>query len=620
MPLNRNSKIKDVWRHPLGHDVLLHLLRQRGRGEKWIENPVVANLPLTVLDRYAWPGFTDLLLEMCSTEACKPSQPELENQTWWKEAVIYQVFVPSFMDSDHDGVGDLGGVRQRLPYLERLGVNALWLRPFVREKADGSVLDFNSINENVGCCEDFEALAKAAHAQGMRLIVSIDIAATSDEHPWFTSAVQGGEHREFFFFRTGRADLPPTPERPGVKIWKYYPEIGAWGLHSGGRRRMDLNWDNPEVRSELSSVLRFWLEKGVDGFCFGATGQSSRFAHDDVEALAGGYTGGSPSDRFGFGPCLHRYFKELRDNALSGEVLSMGEVRGLGAETAKVLTGDNRCGLNMVLDASHLAAKARGRGDEFGLDLQDLRRYYLYWMENYGNEKWMSLFFENADTPRLLGRLGTNPLYRSILAKMLGTWLLTMRGTPILYQGEELGLSNTRFSSVEELSDLHSLRQCAELCERQGLSEQAALQKVLPTAADHARTPIPWSAGPGAGFTGAIPWMRLPDGAEHLNVAQQNEDPCSVLQHYRQLIQIRKQNSCLVYGSFTPVFIKNKKVLCYFRILGNHKWYVEINLTEKQISRPGHISRTQRLFLSNYDSPSRHLRPYEANLYLCENG
>ena len=620
MTLNRRSRIKDVWRHPLGHDMLLHLLHKQGRSEAWIDNPVVANLPVSALDKYVKPGFTDHLLELCSTEACQQSQPELEKKTWWKEAVVYQIFLPSFMDTDHDGMGDLGGVRQRLPYLERLGVNALWLRPLLSEKEDGGILNYTCIDKTYGDEKEFEALAEAVHNLGMRLIISIDITSTSDEHPWFQDAIEGGAHREFYFFKSGRADAPPLPDRlNGLKAWKFYPQIGAWGLRSGSKHRMDLNWDNAAVREELASALRFWLEKGVDGFCFGAAGPAASFGPEDMDDWLASGTNPSCGGRFGLGPGLHRYFRELRDSAFPDDVLSMGQVWGLGAEAAKMLTADNRCGLDMVVDASPLSAKPRPRAEETALQLSDLRRYYLYWMENYGNEKWMSLFFENADTPRLLGRVDANPLYRSILAKMLGTWLLTMRGTPILYQGEELGLSNTRFSSKAELRDFHSLQQYAELCERQGFTEQAALQKILPCAADHARTPIPWSAGPGAGFTGAIPWMRLPDGTEHLNVANQNNDSGSVLHHYRKLISLRKQNPCLIYGSFKPVFVKNKKVFCFFRILGNQKWYVEINLTERQIPRPGRISRSQKLCLSNYDTTTRHLRPYEANVYLCEN-
>ncbi len=621
MILTRHSKIKEVWGHPLGHDILLHLLHRNGRGTRWLEGPLVANLPITVLDRYAWPGFADFILDTCGGERSPLAPPEGEAPAWWKEAVLYQVYLPSFMDADHDGMGDLRGVLQRLPYLQRLGADVLWLRPLLPESAEGGVLDYKAVEPNTGNCEDFEALAEAAHTRGMRLIMSLELSSLSEEHPWFQNALQGGEYRDYFFWRTGKADAPPNnwEYAPGHEAWKYFPQRGAWVLCSQGQRRIDLNWDNPKLRQEMADILRFWQEKGADGFAFGGASLICKTSFDNGDVVARSLLGRTGFEHYGYGPRLPRYLRELCDAALPKDTLILGEVQGFGTSMAQLLTEEGRSGLDMVLDQSHLSSSLRAQCGEDGLDLQDLRRYYLYWMEHYAGRHWMSLFLENANTPRLLGRLGANPLFRSILAKMLGSWLFTLRGTPILYQGEELGLSNTRFSSAEELCVLESRRQYADLCSRQGFAEGAALQKVLRTAADHARTPIPWCAGPGAGFTGAIPWARLPDGAEHLNAACQAADPGSVLQHYQSLIALRKQYPALVYGSFAPVFVKNKKVLCYFRILGGQKCYVELNLTERQVPRPGRILRSQRLLLSNYDAPAKALRPYEANLYLCEN-
>lgn len=646
MPLSRQSKIKEVWQHPVGHDILQSLMRQSGRQGRWPKSPLMANLSVLTLDRFAWPGFADMLIGMCQVEPEPCSAPGDEQASWWRQATIYQIYLPSFMDSDHDGVGDLRGVLQRLPYLERLGVDVLWLRPLLSATREGAVRDYRAVGEQYGEEEDLDDLLAAAHERGMRVVLGLDIAATSDEHPWFQKALAGPkggpsspeeDTQDFYVIRSGSPDAPPNNWRrsaPAGKAWKWYPELSAWVLRTSGRRRMDLNWENPAVRREMAEVLRFWLEKGIDGFCLGSANLISKGSFEDGNDSAGGlFGGGLPGtvgyEKYGYGPRLHRYLRALHKEAFQGkDAFVMGEVRGLGPEMAKRLTGCATGELDMVLDESHLRVQrraapgskrrplAKAKGEEDRLWLEDLRNYYLHWMEEYGEERWMSLFFENATTPRLISRVGASPLYRSILAKMMGTWLFTLRGTPILYQGEELGLANTRFSAAEELRDFASLRQYAKLCE--GQDPAAALQKVLPATPDHARTPIPWSTGRHAGFTGAEPWIRMPDGVEYLNAAVQLEDPCSVLCHYQRLIALRKQNPCLIYGSFNPVFTNNRKVFCYFRISGSEKWYVEMNLTEKEVTRPGRILRSQKLMLSNYESLSRSLRPYEANLYLCD--
>ncbi len=618
MKLNRHSKIRDVWRHPLGHDILLQLLHQKGLAVRWLESPLVSGLPLSVLDRYAWPGFSHLVLDLCTQELTAPPPAAPEEEAWWKEAVIYQIFLPSFMDSDHDGVGDLDGVRQRLPYLDKLGAGVLWLRPLLPQSG-GGVRDFFCTETEWGDLDAFEALAEAAHLRGMRLLISLDIGGVSEEHPWFQEALRGGEKQGFFLLRNGGPDAPPGGELPpGALSWKYFPEAGLWAKRAGGPQRMVLNWENPQLRETMTGVLRFWLDKGADGFCFGASRHTGRsLGPDDSEGLARWILHHTGTESPRLAPQLHQYLHTLRAGLPEGTLL-LGEMRETGLPLAHRMAREGRGGLDMLLDPSHLAPPLRPLLEGADMSLQDLRRYYLYWMENSEREPWMSLFFEDANTPRMLGRLCANPLYRSILAKMLGTWLFTMRGTPVVYQGQELGLSNTRFSSADELHDMETLRQYAELCGTQGFSEQAALQTVLRHSADHARTPIPWSAGPGCGFTGAIPWMRLPDGAEHLNVACQTADPGSVWRHYQKLIALRRQHPCLVYGSFKPVFTKNKRLLCYFRLLGGQKWYVELNLSERQVPRPGRIAQNQKLVLSNYENPTRALRPYEANLYLCE--
>ncbi len=618
MPLSRHSKIKDVWKHPVGHDVMQQYLRQSGHSERWPERPPIAYAPLSILDRMAGKEFVDMLLDMAA--ACPDSLcgDDAAQPAWWKEAVVYQVFPPSFMDADHDGVGDLAGILQRLPYIQSLGADTVWLHSLLAADGEGGIVDHLRVNPEFGSNEELERLVAAAHERGLRVVIGLDIAATSAEHYWYRSALQGGPEREYYVFRGTHRALPELPPNgwmraPGERAWKWQPELEAWNLRLHGRAKADLDWDNPAVRKEMAAILRFWLEMGVDGLCLGSANFISRRDLEEGGALGDGRGG---YEKASYGPKLHRYLRELRRDAGAGQdTLLLGEVRGVGTGIAKLLTAGGRGQLDMVLDLSHLRMRPCKRSDEMALSLYELRQYYLHWMEQYGEEGWMSLMLENPATPRLVSSVGAGPLYRAILAKQLGMWLLTLRGTPMLYQGEELGLPNTRFSSAGQLRDAAALCLYAELRENQG--EQGALRRVLCVTADHARVPIPWAAGRGAGFTGAEPWMRLADDVDSVNAAVQMEDPRSVWQFHRRLIALRREHPCLVYGSFFPVFVKNRNIFCYFRILGGEKWYVEMNLTARQIAHPARILPSQKLVLSNYDAPARSLRPFEANLYRC---
>lgn len=599
------------------------LMRQLGRSLHWPAGPIAANLPLYTLDRFAGKGFADMLVEQINSQPEETGVPPCaDTRNWWKETLVYQIYLPSFMDGDHDGVGDLAGVMQRLPYLEKLGVETLWLCPLLDAPLLGerAACDFKAIFKDFGDMQQFEELAEALHVRGMRLVIGLDIASTSDQHVWFKKALETreGGYRDYYIFRKGNAETPPNNwGRPGLgPAWGWYEEAGAWALRLHGSHRMDLNWDNPAVRAEMQEVVRFWLQKGVDGFCFSSVGTISKRSYSDGGPVITAFTGARGTEYTTYGPQMHQYLRELNQTTLNRkDTLFLGEVRGIGVEMAKRLAGPNRGELDMVLDTNQFTAVLKAKENN-SFTLRELKEYYLNWLGQLGGGHWLPLALEGPEVPRMISRVGASPVYRGILAKLLATLLLTLRGTPVIYQGQELGLANTRFGTVEELQSPLAKRLYADLCE--SLGEQAALQKTLCHAPDHARTPMPWSAGQSGGFTGAKPWMRLPDGVEYLNATVQMEDPNSVWGHYQKLIALRRQNECLIYGSFNPVFAKNKNVFCYFRILDGEKWYVEMNLTEKEIGRPGRILRTQHLVVSNYETQARTLRPYEANIYRCD--
>ncbi|MGD9558975.1 MAG: alpha-amylase family glycosyl hydrolase [Oscillospiraceae bacterium] len=636
MPLDRHSRIKEVWANPVGRDLLQNLMVQLGRDERWLRAPFVGNMPLQNIDRIAGPGFADFVVAMAAHGPVAPAPRTSGRMAWWKEAVVYQVYLPSFADSDHDGVGDIGGLIQRLPYLEKLGVDALWLWPVLDAAGAGlrGVRDFCALQEEAGTFEDFETLMAQAHERGMRVLMGVEIDATASAHPWFRREMAhaaeadgpaAGDGAGFYMIEKGVPDAPPNNwMRNGVNsAWTWVPEISAWALSLAGRQRMNLNWENEAVRTGIAEALRFWLEKGVDGFFFGAVNTLVPSSMENGRPAPPGFGLPTGYEQYAGGPGNHRCLRALRramagteDGQAKGKVPFLaGEANGIGTEMAKFYTGAEQGELDLVLDFAHLTPRGR-RGEEGRLELNDLKDYYLRWMCQYTTERWMPIFFETAETPRMVSRLGASALYRVILAKLLGTMLLTLRGTPIVYQGQELGVGNTRFASASELRDPGALHMYSEL--RGAMGDAGALQRVLNYAPDHARTPMPWNNSPKAGFTGAEPWMRLTDGVEYLNAAIQMEDAHSVWAHYQKLIALRKKYTCLRYGSFEPVFLRNSRVFCYFRMHEGAKWYVEMNLTEREVPRPGHILPTQHLALSNYDAPGKALRPYEANVYRCE--
>lgn len=490
MPLTSRSKLKEVWQNPVGQQMLQNLLVEQGRSERWLQRPMVANMALHKLDRIAGAGFCDMVLEAAARLPEKHPCPLPEEKSWWREAIIYQLWLPSFMDSDHDGLGDFGGLIQRLPYLEKLGANALWLWPLATDR--GGVTSYRQAEEEYGGNAAFEQLIKEAHARSIRVLMGVDIAATSDEHSWFAKALKG-EAGGRYILLPGTAGSPPnnwtrSQQQPA---WSWHEEIRCWGLHLGGRHHPDLNWDNAPLRAEMAAMLAEWAAAGVDGFCFSTISQLNKNGFEDGSLTADSALFGNGYEEYTYGPKLGRYLRELRA-ALPQPLLLAGEARGVAVEMAKQLNSGQQ-GLDLLIDPSHLGLLGRMRVDQPCLELAALKAYYLKWMEGLGSEQWMALFFETPVTPRIVSRLGSSPLYRAILAKLLALWMMTLRGTPMLYQGQELGLANLRLNSPSELRDPVALGLYSEACEP--LGEGAAFQLAQDLTADHARAVMPWGNG-----------------------------------------------------------------------------------------------------------------------------
>jgi Glycosidases len=624
--LSGKSKIKEIYKNPIGHDILHKLLLQMNKKETLITNPIVRNLRLEsitgLINKRMGDGFTDTLLGLLNSEPDKPVDHAVKiRKTWWKQAVFYQIYPRSFQDSDGDGIGDLKGIISKLDYLKDLGIDAIWLSPIYDSPNDDNgydIRDYRSIMEEFGTMEDFELLLGEVHFRGMKLIMDLVVNHTSDEHPWFQKAIDypSSDYHDFYLFRKSSDRKPPnnwTSYFSG-SAWNYYKKNGEWGLHLFSKKQMDLNWNNEKLREEIKDMIRWWLSKGVDGFRLDVINYISKTdglpdGNENIGKLLGYYG----VEHYFYGPRLHQYLKELKQEVFGPfGAFTVGETPGVGMEMSKLLTAENRKELDMVFSFDHLETSGHLRFEDYRYDLNYLKKYLCDWMENYGNSCWMSLFYENHDNPRMISKVNPDPAYREVLAKLLAMIQLTLKGTPFIFQGQEIGRINKRFRSIDDMRDVESINLYQELLPSVGKDE--ALQKVLSGSRDHARTPMQWSDGINAGFSEAIPWIDPDKEDKKCNVEAQLANPNSVLHFYKALISVRKKHPTLIYGKFIPVNKERRDIFTYYRKTREEAYYVECNLSCRTLKRK-HSVKTYQQVLSNYQKISTELRPYEANLY-----
>ncbi|MDL2323796.1 alpha-glucosidase [Ruminococcaceae bacterium OttesenSCG-928-A16] len=630
--ITRDSTLKQVYAHPVGKDILDILLRRAGRGPGFIQNPVVGRLTLSsaevLLGKLA-KGKTDTLVDtlvrlMNQHDETLPAPPQNITHKWWKEAVVYQIYPRSFQDSNGDGIGDLAGIRQRIPYLKQLGVDVVWLSPIYDSPNDDmgyDIRNYQKIMKEFGNMASFTALVNALHKNGIKLMMDLVVNHTSDEHEWFTSALQNpeGPTKDYYLWAKGKTENEPPNNWTSFfsgPAWNYYEETGEHALHLFSKKQMDLNWDNPNLRHEIYSMMNWWLDKGVDGFRMDVITLISKDPTlPDGNELLGKAFGIRGIEHYFYGPRLHQYLQEMRRESFGKyDVFTVGETPGIGMEMSKLLTAEERGELDLVFNFDAVDNPGQSRTKPYVYDLRYLKPYLLNWQQNYGNNCWPSLFFENHDNPRMPSKVTQNPAYHMVVAKLLAVLQFTLKGTPFLYQGQELGMANTTFNSIEDIRDVEGINYYHKLLE-QGVAPNSAFAQVAWGTRDHARTPMQWSEEPNAGFTTGTPWLAINPNYLSINAKKQTEDPDSVFGFYKQMIALRKQNLALVYGAFNPVFTKDKNTFCYFRTSEEGKFYVEVNLTETEQKRPGALSPTQHFVAGNYGGVTTTLRPYEANVY-----
>lgn len=631
--ITMKSRVKEVYAHPVGHDILRRILLQCGLGAWAVENPVVGNLTVgqlrAVSGRFLSRGFWDTFLDLLNSEQDRPAAGDCPvKPAWWKEAVFYQIYPRSFCDGNGDGTGDLPGILSRLDDLKRLGVDAVWLSPIYDSPWDDNgydIRDYYEILEQFGTMEDFDRLVEGLHERGMRLIMDLVINHTSDEHPWFQEALAdpGSAYGQYYLFQEGGANTPPNNWTSFFSgpAWNYYEDTGRWGLHLFSSKQMDLNWENPALRADLFRMIRWWLEKGVDGFRLDVINYISKNpglpqGDETIGKLMGFYG----IEHYFYGPRLHEYLREMRREAFAPYgAFTVGETPGPGLKMGQLLTGDDRGELDMIFCFDHLENPGRTRFDDYRYDLNFLKQYLIEWTNLYGNHCWMSLFWENHDNPRMVSKVNPDPAVREPLAKLLAMILLTLRGTPFIYQGQELGAVNADFKDISELNDVESLNLYRKLCETK--TQEEAFRIICAGTRDHARVMMDWD-----------------------EAAAQRKNRGSVYYFYKRLIALRKAYPVLVYGNVRFVREKEKDLFTWFREGDGREtsaretpaqgmparethaqetsvqvgpagsFYVECNLSAHARKRPPRPEGYAAV-LSNYGSRQKQMQPYEACLY-----
>ena len=622
-----DSRIRDIIRNPAGHDIAEKILNAAGRSFRWADNPIVGRLRLRQLRRLA-PSMLDdglmhTLLGLLNSETEIPGGDAGQSRrAWWKEAVVYQIYPRSFIDSNGDGVGDLPGIIGKLDYLKDLGVDVIWLSPVYDSPGDDNgydIRDYRAIMKEFGTMEDFDRLLAQAHARGIRLIMDLVINHTSDEHPWFRHALSDPDSRYRDYYVWKKSDRPGEPPNNwdsifGGPAWNNYPGRDEWALHLFTKKQMDLNWENRAMRGELYDMINWWLEKGIDGFRLDAISYISKEPGlpDGNKALAK-LTGFCGTEHYFYGPRLHEYLREMREKTFGRyDAFTVGETGGVGMEMSRLLTASSRKELDTLFCFDHLENPGKTRFDDYRYDLNFLKKNWSDWQLHFGGSCWNTLFLENHDNPRMISKVNPDLRVREVLGKLLGLIELTLRGTPFIYQGQELGMVNSDFRSPAQLRDVESLNLYREL--RVSLGEDAAVRRVNAGSRDHARTPMRWDTGKNAGFSAGDPWIEVNNRCPECSAADEAKDPDSVLNFYRALIALRHAHPALVYGRFVPVKPKARDVFAYCRELDGERLYIEANLCDMEKRRPRAVDGLERL-LGSYPAGAEKLRPYEAAVY-----
>jgi oligo-1,6-glucosidase len=556
------------------------------------------------------------------------------SKAWWKESVVYQIYPRSFMDSNGDGIGDLQGIISKLDYLKKLGIDVIWLSPVYKSPNDDNgydISDYQDIMDEFGTMEDWEELLSEVHKRGMKLIMDLVVNHSSDEHPWFIEARKSKDnpYRDYYIWRPGKDGKEPNNwySNFGGSAWEYDEATDEYYLHLFSKKQPDLNWRNPKLRQEVYDMMKWWLDKGIDGFRMDVINFISKpEVMPDGEPKPGKkYASGSKYYRNG--PRIHDYLQEMNREVLSSyDVMTVGEMPGVTPELAQLYTDEERKELNMVFQFEHMGLDSgpNGKWDLKPLNLLDLKQNLTKWQKALEEKGWNSLYFNNHDQPRSVSRFGNDQEYRVESAKMLATLLHMMKGTPYVYQGEEIGMTNVRFESIDDYRDIETMNMYREQKE-EGIPEKQIMESIYAKGRDNSRTPMQWNASRHAGFTTGTPWIKINPNYQEVNAEQAVAYPNSVYHYYRKLIQLRKEHDIVVYGDYDLLLEDHPEIFAYKRTLDGQTLLVICNFYENTptFTLPDTIAyESAQLLIGNYETKETdkiktiHLRPYEARVYL----
>ena len=535
------------------------------------------------------------------------------NEKWWKKAVVYQIYPKSFQDSNGDGFGDLQGIIKRLDYLETLGINAIWLSPvFKSPQADNGydISDYRDIDPTFGSLDDMEELINEAKKHNIRIMMDLVLNHSSNEHRWFKEAKKSKDnpYHDYYIWRDGDEGVPPSDMKAvfGGSAWEYVPEIGQYYFHQFLPEQPDLNWENPKVRRAIYDMILWWMDKGVGGFRM-----------DVIDQIAK-----EPDKRITInGPRLQEYFKEMsKETFQKGDLITVGEAWGADTERAKLYSNPDGSEFSMVFQFEHIGLDQKEGGEKWDLaplPFKKLKTTMAHWQNELYNCGWNSLFWDNHDLPRIVSRWGNDREYRVESAKMLAILLHGMQGTPYIYQGEELGMTNVQYD-IEDYKDCEIINMYHERLEK-GYSKDEIMKSIYAKGRDNARTPMQWDDSENAGFTTGTPWIKVNDNYDKINAKSQVDDPDSIFSCYKKLVQLRKDYPVFVDGKFTLLLEDDENIFAYSRKNEEKTMIVVCNFFDKEIPMPlAKECEGMEVLISNYKDTSDMsvLRPYEARMYI----
>lgn len=552
---------------------------------------------------------------------------------WWKNSVIYQIYPRSFKDSNGDGIGDLKGITSKLDYLKELGIDVIWLSPVYKSPNDDNgydISDYQDIMDEFGTMEDFDELLAKAHQKGIKIIMDLVVNHSSDEHAWFvkSKSSKDNDKRDYYIWKPGVNGKEPTNWESffSGSVWQYDENTGEYYLHLFSKKQPDLNWENPKLRQEVYCMMKWWLDKGIDGFrmdVINLISKDQRYLQGEVKP---GKKYGDGAKNYMNGPKVHAFLQEMNKKVLSQyDIMTVGETPGVTPEEAKFYTSEDRHELNMVFQFEHMdvGSGPEGKWSNLPWKLTELKQIMSRWQKGLESEGWNSLYWENHDQPRSVSRFGNDQEYREQSAKMLATCLHMMKGTPFIYQGQEIGMTNVKFDSIADYRDIESINAYNEFVLENGKKPEEMMKALHARSRDNARTPMQWDDSEQAGFSTAEPWLSVNPNYKEVNVKNALQNPDSIFHYYKKLIQLRKEYDIVVHGSYDLILDEHEEIYAYIRTLGQEQLLVICNFSENQpdfvLPEDIHFAE-KKLLIHNYPSNEDDLnkfalKPYETRVY-----